>query len=119
MAIELPLTYWFAGLLLVVAGLRGVLSLQDSWAPGYFTVLGTVFAWYFIEPFYLPEEFVGFTGATLDLGFLGVSIFIVAFLIATPQMVRAFRPRLPPHLRHPPTGWARRLNVDMIAVIVI
>lgn len=116
--LQLPLTYYLAAAILAFGVLHGLLSLRRSWAPGYLAVLGTIGAWYFIEPLYLPQGFIYFSEGTLELGFFSVCIFLISFMVLAPPMIGAFRPRIPRHLRQPATGWADGLNVEKVVYLV-
>jgi oligosaccharide repeat unit polymerase len=116
--INLPSTYWVAAGCLAVGGLIVLVSARRSWAPGYAAVLATVFAWYFIEPLYLPREFIWFEDDVLFLGYLSVTIFLVSFMLAAAPMIAAFSPKRPPHLREPSTGWSRGITVEKLVWIV-
>jgi hypothetical protein len=115
--VELPQTYWLSAFLVLIAGIICIVNLRRSWAAGYAAVIGTVFAWYLIEPWYFPEEFIWFSHDILDLGYLSVSIFLITFMLVTPWMIRAFAPK---HRGQTPAQlmWLRGLTIEKLVVVV-
>lgn len=115
--VHIPQSYWLAAILLVVAMAGGLFSARRTWAPAYFAVLGTVFAWYFIEPFYTPELFEEFSQNVTEQGFFSVSIFLIVFMFSTQPMVAIFRPR--GALAKPSAGRSLTLTADRTLVYVV
>lgn len=116
--IDLPFSYWVAAACLVVGCVIALSSIRRSWAPGYAAVLLTVFAWYFIEPLYLPHEFIAFDNDVLFIGYLSVAIFLVAFILMAPRMITVFLPRRHLRRREPPPSWLREITVEKVVWVV-
>jgi hypothetical protein len=118
MEVNLPTTYWLSAFLLLIAASICIVNIGRSWAAGYAAVVGTAFAWYFIEPLYFPEEFIWFSADVLDLGYLSVSIFLGTFMFVTPWMVRALVPKQSVQLRASPTDWSRGITIEKLVILV-
>ncbi|MDQ0394783.1 hypothetical protein [Labrys monachus] len=91
--IELPTSYYlsimtFAGLMLF-----GASQWSRPWALPYITVLGTVAAWYFLEPFYFPDLFALFESEYIDTAYRTVLIFLISFAVITPFAAVHLRPK--------------------------
>lgn len=115
----LPVAYYVGMILLLLGLFYGLRSLQRSWAPGYLAVLCTVGIWYFVEPLYTPENFFEFSPEVLALGFTSVSLFLIAFIIATPLMIDSLRPRMRgPHQPRRP-GWIDGLNLEVVLYRIV
>lgn len=91
--LRLPVEYILCALMFAVAGAVAVKMRRESWAPPFIAVLATIAAWYMVEPIYFEDFFYEFTYASATGAYLCVLIFLIAFSILTPLMVKALQPQ--------------------------
>src|SRR5260221_570873 len=92
---RLPLEYWLCAIFLVVVCAFAVRQRRELWAPPFIAVLGTIAAWYMVEPLYFEGFFSDFTYTAGSTAYQCLLIFLIAFTIATPGVVKWMRPRDP------------------------
>ncbi len=79
-----PITYAFSILLVGVLAAEAIFIMRAPWRMTYLAVLGTISAWYLIEPVYMPEAFAEFDTADVSDAFMSVVIFFLALRVLTP-----------------------------------
>ncbi|NEQ84755.1 MAG: hypothetical protein F6K26_32785 [Moorea sp. SIO2I5] len=63
---------------------------KRAWSIPALAVYATVGAWYFIELFYTPENFIQFPSVIIEYCYWQISIFLVTFRILIPYISRRF-----------------------------
>ena len=101
---DLPDSYFFAVAIFVVLLIYGTARFRSAWAMPYNAVLCTVAVWYFVEPLYFDDFFFTVPVQYLPAAYDAVLIFFATFAIATPVVVRWFRP------------WPRVMHLSQILV---
>lgn len=91
--IALPDSYYLAAALCAISLLFAIVNGQKPWALPFGAVVGTVGAWYLIEPLYFPELFSQFRFDAFQTAFDSVCIFYIALLISVPLISMKMRPR--------------------------
>src|SRR5260221_9602452 len=99
---RLPLEYWLCAIFLVVVCAFAVRQRRELWAPPFIAVLGTIAAWYMVEPLYFEGFFSDFTYTAGSTAYQCLLIFFIAFTIATPGGGKWIRPRDPSASASPP-----------------
>lgn len=69
------------------------MSFRRAWAVPLLSVLGTLFAWYLVEPIYAPDTFKHFEPQYVSQAYWAVTLFLLAFLVFFFGMRRNFHPR--------------------------
>jgi hypothetical protein len=90
--LRLPVEYILSIVVLGMACAFAVKMRHETWAPPFIAVLGTIAAWYMIEPLYFEDFFYEFTYQSATGAYLCVLIFLVSFCALTPFMVKALQP---------------------------
>lgn len=91
---SIPPEYWLCVILLVLTFIFVVRLRNELWAPPFIAVLGTVTAWYMVEPIYFEDFFYDFTSAAAGDAYRCLLVFLITLVAATPAMVRLFQPKL-------------------------
>jgi hypothetical protein len=91
--VSLPLEYWLCAIVLAVACAFAVRLRGEIWAPPFIAVVGTIAAWYMVEPIYFEDFFYDFTYSAASTAYRCLLIFLFAFIVATPAVVRWMLPR--------------------------
>jgi hypothetical protein len=91
-SITLPFEYWTSALLLAAAVILSVRQHHLPWIPPFVAAVGTVIAWYLVEPIYYGEFDTIFSETTVADGYRSLLIFVVAFFFATPIAVSSLIP---------------------------
>lgn len=88
----LPVEYWLCAVVLAAATVFALGIRREAWAAPFVAVLGTIAAWYMLEPFYFEDFFIDFRPSAVILGYRSLLLFLLAFVIAAPVVVRALDP---------------------------
>src|SRR5258706_5704654 len=109
---SLPLEYWLCAILLIVATVVALRQRHLLWVPPFLAVIGTIAAWYMVEPLYYDDFFLSFSPTDVAAGYRCLLVFVVTFVILSPMAVRALQPArklntahqvsTPPHELVPP-----------------
>src|SRR3954467_4845036 len=91
--LNLPESYFMSVGLAAVLLVYGGLNLKTSWGIPYLAVIFTIAAWYFIEPIYLPDEFLFFSGPNVETAYYAVFMSLLSFAASTPTVVKFTRPK--------------------------
>src|SRR5258708_17920616 len=89
---SLPLEYGLCAAILFVTCLFAVRLRSQLWAPPFIAVLGTIAAWYMVEPIYFEDFFSDYTFSAASTAYRCLLVFLVTFVVAAPVMVRDFQP---------------------------
>ena len=93
--VRLPLEYWLCVVFLALAFAFAVRQRREIWAAPFIAVLGTITAWYLVEPIYFEDFFYDFSYSASSTAYRCLLIFLIAFLIATPGVVKWMQPKAP------------------------
>src|SRR5258708_10544506 len=91
---RLPLEYWLCAIVLAAACAFAVRLRRELWSPPFIAVLGTIAAWYMLEPLYFEDFFYDFTYSASSTAYRCLFIFLITFILATPVIVRWMLPRV-------------------------
>jgi hypothetical protein len=88
-AVTRELTFYLAAVVLVVLTTESCIRLlkRDSFGITV-AVYGTVFAWYFVDPFIHPEEYDYLPSASLGRSYGQVVLFLIGFRVFAPVAIR-------------------------------
>jgi hypothetical protein len=89
---RLPLPYWLCAALIIVALVFAVRQRHLLWVPAFVGVLGTVAAWYMVEPLYFEDFLFNFSSDAVDTAYTCLLVFLVTFLVTTPLAVGMLQP---------------------------
>lgn len=92
-AISLPLSYYVALLITLIATAFGILNIRRTWSLPFLAVVATFAMWYLVEPITTPETMVYFSQQYLEMGYEAAALFILSFILAFFSLLRRFRPR--------------------------
>jgi oligosaccharide repeat unit polymerase len=93
---RLPLEYWLCAILLMLAFVFAVRLRYLLWVPPFLAVLGTVAAWYMIEPIYFDDFVSNFPLSAASLAYGCLLVFLITFIVGAPIAVRFFQPVIRP-----------------------
>ena len=79
---SLPLEYWLCAILLIVATVVALRQRHLLWVPPFLAVIGTIAAWYMVEPLYYDDFFLSFSPTDVAAGYRCLLVFVVTFVIS-------------------------------------
>jgi oligosaccharide repeat unit polymerase len=95
---RLPLEYWLCAMFLAVSVALAIRQRHELWGPPFIAVLGTIVAWYMVEPLYFEEFVTTFSYRPLSDAYNCLLVFLMTLMILTPVMVRMMRPHTKAHV---------------------
>jgi hypothetical protein len=90
---RLPLEYWLCIVVIALAGAFSFRMRREAWAAPYIAVLGTVAAWYMVEPIYFDDFLYDFTPEAVATAYRCLLVFLTVLTASTPFIMKAMRPK--------------------------
>src|SRR5258706_13888033 len=85
---SLPMEYWLCAILLIVATVVALRQRHLLWVPPFLAVIGTIAAWYMVEPVYYDDFFLSLSPTDFAAGYRCLLVFVVPFVILSPMAGR-------------------------------
>lgn len=91
---RLPMEYWLCATFLAASIALATRQRHQLWGPPFIAVLGTVAAWYLIEPLYFNEFVTTFSYGPLGDTYGCLLIFLMTLMVLTPVMIQSLQPNI-------------------------